>query len=122
MWQQEEMSTPVSILLFNTPVYTGAPVALSRAGSSRGEDGEGEKEAYLTGSFCVFLALQVFHAFSVSHPHMITFLILQGVSFLRLLYQTRPESYFLASKGLVEKDKSFLVCMLPLSLLLKSPV
>ena len=75
--EQEEMSTPVSTLLFNTPVYTGAPVALSRAGSSRGEDGEGEKEAYLTGSFCIFLALQVFHDFSVSHPQMITFLILQ---------------------------------------------
>ena len=44
MWQQEKMSTPVSILLFNTPVYTGAPVALGSAGSSRGEDGEGEKE------------------------------------------------------------------------------
>ena len=58
MWQQKKMPALVGLLLYYRPVYTGAPGALSRAASSRGEDGKRGKETYPKGAFCIFLSLE----------------------------------------------------------------
>lgn len=112
-------------LLIQVRVFAVGGAGSCQPQGLRGQRWKWGRETYPTkSSLCIFLYLWVFGDFSVSHSHMIIFLILQtsGVSVFRLLCQTRPDSYFLASEGLIEKNKSFLVCMLPLSFLLKPPV